>query len=153
MSKITLYPGEQLQIEFAATDGQFEVHFATDEHPNALVLKETAGIAGNKIGHAFSIIYHDDFDSDNVAEVAEEQKEKPVGFFMDACGKIQCTEFVHCRIVPANLNTVSGDLAYPNEIVETLNSEDEVTGEFTLYRTLHELESVSGTTLAKKILI
>jgi hypothetical protein len=70
MAIIELKPGESLTVKLFETDGEFEIHYDTKEHPNALVVKETAGLPGSIKGDADSILYHEDWsDCSEVAEV------------------------------------------------------------------------------------
>lgn len=64
--KIMIAPGETLKIGFLdengrESDGEFEVHFDTKEHPNSLLIKETAGLPGSILGGAEAILYHEYF--------------------------------------------------------------------------------------------
>lgn len=156
--QVTLYPGESVQIEFANTDGQFEIHFDTSEHPNAIIVKETANLTPNRVGAGDAILYHDEFMvnedevSDDESEIASDEddaEETPTGFFMDASGNVHCTAFVHCAILDAGWSPKDGSR---QRKVQSLNSEDTVTGEYDFYRTLAELESVSGTKLTREII-
>jgi hypothetical protein len=62
MVNIVLNPGEAVSVSFAETDGSFEIHFDTKEHPNAVVVKETGGMPGNVCGKAFEIMHHEQFE-------------------------------------------------------------------------------------------
>jgi hypothetical protein len=57
-----LRPGEVLVIGFAgeAADRpeRFEVHFDSPEHPRAIVIKETAAVAGTSASQAVAILHH-----------------------------------------------------------------------------------------------
>lgn len=59
--KIILSPGEDLQIEFADTDGQFTIAFDTVQFPRQIVVKETGGMDGNVIGIARAVLYRESF--------------------------------------------------------------------------------------------
>lgn len=64
--KIMIAPGETLTIGLLdengyEADGEFQVHFDTKEHPNSLIIKETAGLPGSVLGEACSILYHEHF--------------------------------------------------------------------------------------------
>lgn len=59
MATIIMHPGDVLKIQFMETDGEFEIHFDTDEHPNSLIVKETAGLPGSVMGAAESTLYHE----------------------------------------------------------------------------------------------
>lgn len=214
---VTLKPGESLNVQFHETDGEFEVHFDTPQYPQALVVKETAGLPGSVKGGAEEILYHeafgrgipaglaeesyedgemlltegyfidrqgkehhtsevkcrvvpDEFSEGNVVETlgdfgkrgldvfslhAEPQtnrapvatsrdevlvtkfKRTPsVGFFMDASSVVHSTQLVHCEVHKSK----SGEL----NVVETLSPQNEVTGEFTFYETMEELEAALG---------
>ena len=61
MATIVLAPGEKLTIQLAESDGEFEVHFDTSEHPRQVVIKETAGLPGSEIGDAMAVLYCEDF--------------------------------------------------------------------------------------------
>ena len=56
--KITLAPKEMLQVDFANTDGQFNIHFDTVEYDSAIVVEEVSGCTPNLVGRT-GIIYHD----------------------------------------------------------------------------------------------
>ena len=60
---ITLAPGDSLQVQFKDTDGEFQVHFDTKEHPQSIIVKETGGMPGNIIGKAQTTLYQEDFGS------------------------------------------------------------------------------------------
>jgi len=60
--KVTIKPGESVDIELEGTDGEFSVHFDTKEHPQAVVVKESAGLEGNVKGGANEILYEEIFD-------------------------------------------------------------------------------------------
>lgn len=59
--EITLFQGQAIRILLADSDGEFEVHYGTTQHPEALVIKETAGLPGSHIGEAFGILYREEF--------------------------------------------------------------------------------------------
>lgn len=59
--KIVLSPGDKLEIGLADTDGAFEVHYDTAEHPKSFLIKETDFLSGNVIGKAGSVLYQEDF--------------------------------------------------------------------------------------------
>jgi hypothetical protein len=153
---ITLYPGESVQVDFSETDGQFEVHFSSKEHPNAIVVKETANITPTKIGAGDAVLYHDEFlrgDPEDM-EVSDgddddDAEETPTGFFMDKNNRIHCTAFVHCEVVDAGWDSKDGSRQWK---AQTLDAQDTVTGEYDFYRTLEELESVSGTKMARTVI-
>lgn len=44
---VQLSPGDELIVEFAGTDGEFRVHFASDTYPNSIAVEETAGFPDN----------------------------------------------------------------------------------------------------------
>ncbi len=58
---VTLNPGDVLQVQFAETDGAFEIHFDSQQHPNAIIVKETDGLRGNILGEAATILYEERF--------------------------------------------------------------------------------------------
>lgn len=62
---ITLNPKDKLVVRFAGTDGEFEIHFDSAELPQQLIVRETAGISGNRAGVANSTLYHDDWTMTN----------------------------------------------------------------------------------------
>lgn len=64
--KVMIAPGETLTIGFLdenghEMDGEFQVHFDTEEHPSSLIIKETAGLPGSVLGEACAILYHEHF--------------------------------------------------------------------------------------------
>lgn len=61
MSIIVIAPGDKLTIQLANCDGEFEVHFDTQEHPQQVVVKETAGLPGSEVGVALAVLYCEDF--------------------------------------------------------------------------------------------
>jgi hypothetical protein len=155
---ITLKPGEHIAVQFDQTDGEFQIHFDTAEHPNQIVVKETGGISATTIGAALSVLYQDKLNggrylpndsdiTDEEREASEKLDKQPVGFFMDAHNRIHCTALVHCRV-----DLADGEEG-PDQIVSTLDSEDMTTGEYTFYRSLAELEAASGLKLARKIVV
>ncbi len=68
MPTIVLSPGDVLKVQFDESDGAFEVHFDTTEHPNSVVIKETGGFEGSICGAAEAILYHEDFSFDGFDE-------------------------------------------------------------------------------------
>lgn len=62
---ITLNPKDKLVVRFEGTDGEFEIHFDSSELPQQLVVRETAGLSGNRAGVANSTLYHDDWTRTN----------------------------------------------------------------------------------------
>ncbi len=58
---ITLNPGEKLIVEFHESDGQFEIHFDSEEHKDAIVVKETAYLPGNVCGIGGETLYCEKF--------------------------------------------------------------------------------------------
>ena len=58
---VTLKPKEALTIEFYECDGQYEIHFDTLEHPQRIVVKETANLAGSVKGKGFETLYEEHF--------------------------------------------------------------------------------------------
>lgn len=57
---ITLFPKDELMVRFEDTDGEFSIHFDSEEFPNAVVVEETGGCpdtTGRK-----DILYKEDFD-------------------------------------------------------------------------------------------
>jgi hypothetical protein len=62
---ITLNPKDKLVVRFEGTDGEFEIHFDSAELPQQLIVRETAGIGGNRTGVANSTLYHDDWTMTN----------------------------------------------------------------------------------------
>jgi hypothetical protein len=142
MPTITLNNGDVLKVELNGTDGQFEIHFDSVEYPKQLVIQETANLPGNRVGEAEAILYHEDLRGKCVPEdgdVADEElqpPDQPVGLFVDADGRVQCTSFVNC-VVREN-----GD---PDDItVVTLAPDGTETGEFTFYKSLAALENALG---------
>jgi hypothetical protein len=72
---ITLNTSDKLVVHFAEVNGEFEIHFDTSEYPKQLVVRETAGFPGNRVGAASSLLYHEDWRSpvillDKEAEVS-----------------------------------------------------------------------------------
>lgn len=142
MAKVILYQGDTLVVQFADTDGEFTIDFDTQTYPGQLVLRESDGLPGNVAGAASAILYHEDFrkgiDPNDVAidEHDDGMIQQPVGFFMDASGKIHCTALVSCivRILPGGKMVVA-TLADPD------GRESEETGEFTFYPTVEALEA------------
>ena len=161
--KITLAPGEMLQVDFANTDGQFNIHFNSDEFPDAIAVEEVSGCTPNTVGHT-GVLYHDKFEYAVGAEDAVEDvdvfdadegdtrhvgkhpmlsaaygikkdSETPVGFFMDASNKVHCTALVRCQLYRQEDDTY---------LVEVLNDENEVLGEYTFYRTIKDIEAATG---------
>ena len=64
--RVLVQPGETLTIGFAdedgnEQDGEFKLFFDTKEHPNAVILQETAGLPGSVCGNAGAILYHEQF--------------------------------------------------------------------------------------------
>ena len=59
--KITLAPKEMLQVDFANTDGQFNIHFDTSDFPDAIVVDEVSGCTPNTVGHT-GVLYQDKFE-------------------------------------------------------------------------------------------
>lgn len=60
MATIVLSHGESVSVQFEGTDGSFELHFDTTDHPNQIVVKETACLYGNVVGEGNSVLYQDD---------------------------------------------------------------------------------------------
>lgn len=159
---ITLAPGEMLQVAFANTDGQFNIHFNSDEFPDAIAVEEVSGCTPNTVGHT-GVLYHDKFEdavgAENSVEVAnesdtrhvgkhpslsqaygikKEQPTKPSGFFRDSQGKIHSTELVRCQIVEGGWKTGA---VWPEVmlLVEALDDTDEVVGTFDFYPSLEAM--------------
>jgi hypothetical protein len=59
--EIRIKQGEKFRFVTDDSDGEFEVHYNTEEHPDSFVIKEVAGLPGNKIGAANAILYQEDF--------------------------------------------------------------------------------------------
>jgi hypothetical protein len=57
---VTLSPKDELIVQFNGTDGEFSIHFDTDEFPNAIVVEETGGYP-DSTGRQ-DILYKEDFD-------------------------------------------------------------------------------------------
>jgi len=55
--------GEKVKVQFTDSDGEFEIHFDSPEYPKSIIVKESAGLPGSKIGNANEIIYHETFGS------------------------------------------------------------------------------------------
>lgn len=70
MAIITLMPGEKVVIQFHESDGEFEIHFDTAGHPDAIVVKETGGFEGSVKGAALEIMHHEQFDTGDPEDVA-----------------------------------------------------------------------------------
>lgn len=58
---ITLNINDKLVVRFADTDGEFEIHFDSQKYPKQIIVAETAGLPGNVVGAAESILYHGDW--------------------------------------------------------------------------------------------
>lgn len=66
MAKIMVGYGEIVKIGFLnedgiETDGGFEVHYNSKEHPDSLLIKESEGLSGSVKGKANEILYQEDF--------------------------------------------------------------------------------------------
>lgn len=134
--QVTMKPGESMTIQFDGTDGEFEVHFDTKQRPNAIAVLETAGFKGNRVGNASDTLYHEQFaPTDELIHEGIKRADK-LGFFMDASNVVHCTKLVRCAVVQGDFND--------GLVVETLNAENEVTGEFDYYATMEELEGALG---------
>lgn len=59
----TTAQASQFPNEFTSSidDGEFEIHYDSPEHPGCLIIKETAGLPGNQLGKANSILYSEFF--------------------------------------------------------------------------------------------
>lgn len=148
---VTLNPGESLTVQFHESDGEFEIHFDTKAHPNALVVKETAGLAGSVKGAALEIMHHEEFgglredygiasheDVKRTEHAPNVVRSPHEGFFIDDHGMAQSTQLVRCQ-VKADDGLFDDDC-----VVLTLDSEGFVTGEFTFYKTMDALEAALG---------
>jgi hypothetical protein len=62
--EIVLRSHQAIKITFHETDGEFQIHYDTKEHPGSLVVKETSGCEGSVKGDASAILYQDDFISE-----------------------------------------------------------------------------------------
>lgn len=69
MTTIIVESGSSIRIRFTDSnegeinvDGEFEIHFDSESHRNQLVVKETAGLPGSKVGGANDILYCEEFD-------------------------------------------------------------------------------------------
>lgn len=62
---VKLEEGDMLKIKFKGADGEFEVHFDSSQHPDSLVVKETAGLDGNVCGGKWRTLYVEQFDDCN----------------------------------------------------------------------------------------
>lgn len=74
-STVMVLAGKSVQIRFGSValpngsadsevyydDGSFEIHYDTKEHPNRIVVKETAGLPGSVKGGANEILYEEEF--------------------------------------------------------------------------------------------
>lgn len=58
--KVILKPGDTLIIEFADSDGQFQIDFDSTEFPNQVIVRETAGMPGNVV-EGLGILHHEKF--------------------------------------------------------------------------------------------
>lgn len=58
---IVIKPGETLFVEFQDTDGQFRVDFDSDEYPDRITVRETAGFEGSVTGKANELFYEEHF--------------------------------------------------------------------------------------------
>ena len=58
---IELQQGDVLTIQIHDSDGEFEIHYNSERHPDSLLIKETGGMSGNIIGEANEIIYYENF--------------------------------------------------------------------------------------------
>ena len=164
---ITLKAGEYIAVQFEQTDGEFQIHFDTPRHPNALVVEETSQALNAAVG----VVFREQFgvpterhvvrleDEVSLAAVqkipapaAAWKQSAPIGFFMDGNNRIHCTAFVHCAVVPNSMRGNSAHITQVSWRVETLSSDDTVTGEYDFYPTLVELEAASGMTAGRKII-
>jgi hypothetical protein len=59
--RVVLKQGESLIVCIDDSDGEFEIHYNTPEHPDSLIVKETAGLPGSLKGEAFEILYDEKF--------------------------------------------------------------------------------------------
>lgn len=79
---VTLEPGDFVKIQFKDTDGEFQVHFDTEEHNCSIVVKETGGMPGNIIGDARTILHHEDFSQVMPTEKTEIKKSEKMKIFV-----------------------------------------------------------------------
>lgn len=142
MTTITLTPGYMLRVQFEHTDGEFQIHFDHKDYPQQLIVRETAGLPGSRIGEANAVLYCEDWrdtvasDRDEVPAATTSEcvdgDRASVGFFMDSDNKIHCTALVNCYI-----RTKGTDV-----VVVTLSKYDDETGEYTFYPTIEALKEV-----------
>ena len=71
MPTIVLSPGDVLKVQFDESDGAFEVHFDTTEHPNSVVVKEICG------GVSGATLYHEEFSCEGFDEELNVPVETP----------------------------------------------------------------------------
>lgn len=69
--KVMLQPGDKLSVEFADTDGEFEIHYDTKEHDKSIVVKETGGLPGSITGDANAVLYEEHFGDQDPGDVME----------------------------------------------------------------------------------
>lgn len=50
-------------------DGEFQIHYDTTDHPNRIVVKESAGLPGSVKGGASEILYEEHFDNGYIDEI------------------------------------------------------------------------------------
>lgn len=51
MIKIVIPQKSAITVEFEGVDGQFQIHFDSPQHPNEIMVAETAGLPGNIKGN------------------------------------------------------------------------------------------------------
>ncbi len=148
MSKIVMYEGETLIIQFADMDGEFTIDFSSRTYPQQLVVRESDGIKGNVKGGAGEILYHGDWRevSDDEAEYADEQLRmadestpptQPVGFFIDGESQIRCTALVKCLV--REFAGIEGD-----RVVVVLNADGSEGDTFNFYESPEAMEKALG---------
>lgn len=138
-----MYQGETLIVQFADTDGEFTIDFDSRAYPNQLVVRESDGIKGNKVGTANAILYHEEFglhvDPDDQPDEALSATPATTpattpGFFVCSAGVLRHTERVHCTITEKN----------GERTVSTLDHEGFTTGEYTYYPSVAAVEAALG---------
>lgn len=101
MAKILLKSGDYVAVGFADSDGGFEVHFDTANHPNAIILKETAGLPGNVKGGANEILYHEQF-------ISLQETDLPADMYALDIGKFNLLNSIRDRLADES-KPLSGD--------------------------------------------